>query len=209
MTTRPKPKTGGYTCIVADPPWEPRDKLPGKTRGAVRQYEVMNTAALCGLADVGACGGLRIMREAVADDAILFLWRLASMQQDALDVAFHWGFRVTSEIVWNKLTKNGKVWFGMGRTVRAAHETCLVCVRGRSSRVIRNNGVRSTFEAPVVVDDEARYIHSGKPPEFFTQVVEPLVGDVRRIELFARTRRPGWDAIGNQLPALAGTTGAA
>lgn len=193
-----------YVCIVADPPWAPRDKLPGPTRGAAKQYPVMSTPEIWGLADVNVAGELRIYREPVAKDAILFLWRLASMQADALAVATSWGFDVKSEVVWQKLTKNGLPWFGMGRTVRASHETCLVAVRGRASKVIRAKNIRSTFSAPVPVDDEGHYIHSAKPDAFFDDVAMPLVGDVPRLEIFARTRRPGWDAIGNQLPPIEG-----
>lgn len=193
-----------YSCIVADPPWAPKDKLPGPTRGAAKQYPVMTTPAICGLAD--ASDGLRIYRESIADDAILFLWRLASMQQDALDVAKAWGFRVVSEVVWQKLTKNGLHHFGMGRTVRASHETALVCVRGRASRVVRAKNIRSTFAAPMPVDAAGRVVHSAKPDAFFEQIVEPMAGC--GLELFARRRRAGWASIGNQLPDLgAGTAG--
>lgn len=41
--------------------------------------------------------------------------------------------------------------------------------------------------------------HSAKPPETRDRIVR-LMGDVRRVELFARERTPGWDAWGNQLP---------
>jgi N6-adenosine-specific RNA methylase IME4 len=39
---------------------------------------------------------------ALADDAILFNWRLASMPFDGLDVCRAWGFEPVSEIVWIK-----------------------------------------------------------------------------------------------------------
>lgn len=182
-----------YSVVVADPPWAPRDKLPGKTRGSARQYDVMQTCDI----------ELFLLERSisVADNAILFLWRLASMQREALDVAQAWGFDVKSEIVWQKLTSNGLPHFGMGRTVRASHETCLVAVRGRASMVIANHGIRSTFSAPMPVDRRGRVIHSAKPREFF-ELIEQLIGPtcVPRLELFARVRRDGWDAIGNQLP---------
>lgn len=179
-----------YRLIVADPPWAPRDKLPGPTRGAARQYPVMSTADLCGY--------LASTSVAIADDAVLLLWRLASMQPDALELAKAWGFRVCSEVVWAKITKTGKPWFGMGRTVRAAHETCLVCVRGRASRVVQARNVRSVFSAPVPVGVGGKYVHSAKPDAFFELVAEPLVAGPR-LELFARRRRAGWDQLGNQL----------
>lgn len=180
-----------YSIIVADPPWAPRDKLPGKTRGAAKQYSVMRTSdIMCFLVD---------HKISIADDAILFLWRIASMQRDALDVAEAWGFDVKSEAVWRKLTKTGRPHFGMGRYVRNGHETCLIAGRGRSAALIADHSIRSVFEAPIPTDADGRYIHSTKPEVFWTDIVEPLTTG-RGIELFARTRRLGWDAIGDELP---------
>src|SRR5678815_2358755 len=102
-----------------------------------------------------------------------------------------------------KRTKLDKAWFGMGRTVRNAHETAMICARGRSSRIVRSRAIRSVFEAPVPVAFGA-YVHSAKPDEFFSDVVHPLIGGPVDggpcLELFARKRRAGWDQIGNQLP---------
>lgn len=207
---------------MADPPWAPRDKLPGNTRGAARNYRVMSTPEICSF--------LEAQQIQVADVAILFLWRLSSMQRDALDVASAWGFRDVSEVIWNKLTKTGKPWFGMGRTLRGSHETALVCIRGSADKVVISHSIRTGFPAVVptyrpghrdigrvllneegepVLDKHGEpkaievgdYIHSAKPPEFFTDIVEPLVGTAGpNLELFARERRPGWDAVGDSLP---------
>lgn len=180
--------------IVADPPWAPRDKLPGKGRGAAKQYPVMSTSQICGYLPM-----LELQDEVrIAEDALLVLWRLASMQMDALDVARAWGFRQLSELVWSKLTAKGKQHFGMGRTVRSSHETALLCVRGRASRVIKSHSVRSVFAAPVPSED-GRPIHSAKPDEVFA-IAEELAGGPG-LELFARKRRDGWQQIGNQLGA--------
>ena len=40
--------------------------------------------------------------------------------------------------------------------------------------------------------------HSKKPAEARKRIVE-LLGDLPRIELFARQRSPGWDAWGNEV----------
>ncbi|HET9893142.1 MAG TPA: MT-A70 family methyltransferase [Mycobacterium sp.] len=186
-----------YSVIAADCPWAPKDKLPGAKRGAARNYNVLPVDKLCSF--------LVDNRIQVAADAILFLWRLSSMQQEALDVARSWGFVVKSEVVWQKLTPTGLHHFGMGRTVRASHETCLICVRGRGGKLVRNHGIRSTFAAPTPTEPNGRARHSAKPPEFFSAVVEPMLGlprdEVACVEIFARSRRIGWDAVGDQLPA--------
>lgn len=193
-------------CLCADPPWKFGDKLPGK-RGAEHRYPVLSLDEI-----------RRFPLPPIADDAILFLWRVGSMQQEALDVVKAWRFELKSEIVWNKLTKNGLPWFGMGRTVRGAHETCLIAWRGRPR--ILDKGIRSTFEAPVptipagypdigkvigtskagkpIVRREGDYIHSAKPEIFYTDIVPRLVAGPYA-EIFSRRTRAGWQVIGNEV----------
>lgn len=176
-----------FCVLVADPAWKLSDKLPGRSRGAEKNYRCLAVEKI-----------VRFDLPPIADRAVLFLWRLASMPQEALDVVRFWGFKPKSEIVWRKLTKTGKPWIGMGRTVRSAHETCIVATRGRFK--VANRSVRSVFEAKVPVDEHGKYIHSAKPAEFF-ELVHRLVGEqYPRMELFARQRRAGWAAIGDELP---------
>ena len=174
-----------FRLVMADPPWLFDDKLPGSTRGVSKQYSCMTQEDL-----------LAFELPPVVDDAMLLLWRVASMQQEALDVAREWGFTVKSEIVWQKLTKHGKLWFGMGRYTRASHEVCLVCTRGRFK--VADRSVRSWFAAPVPVDGDGHYIHSAKPPEIYS-IAERLAGGGPYLELFARQRREGWVQLGDEL----------
>lgn len=172
--------------FVADPPWKFGDQLPGKGRGAGRHYATMTVDELSTMT----------MPWEAAKDAVLFLWRVSSMQQEALDVMGAWGFKLKTEIVWEKLTKNGKPWFGMGRIVRASHETCLIGVRGKPKVLVKN--VRSRFSAKVPVGADGKYIHSAKPEEF-AGIVESLYAGPY-VELFARRYRAGWACFGDQLP---------
>jgi N6-adenosine-specific RNA methylase IME4 len=167
-----------FRVLVADPPWKFGDKLPGKSRGAAKNYDVMTTREICQLA-----------LPPLADDAYLLLWRVSSMVEEAYEVVRMWGFVPKSEIVWEKVTAHGKPWFGMGRHVRAAHETAILAVRGRPRPVSRS--VRSRFAAVVGA-------HSGKP-EVFYELVEKLAQGPY-CELFARRQRAGWTCLGNQMP---------
>lgn len=166
-----------FQTIVADPPWQFGDKLPGANRGAGKNYSTLNVAELHGFLE-----GLDL-----ASDCRLFLWRVASMQQEALDVMKAWGFTLKTEIVWQKLTSSGLPWFGMGRTVRASHETCLVGVRGKPP--VLNRSTRSVFSAPYTG-------HSRKPETFFDLVETLSPGPY--VELFARRQRPGWVCLGDE-----------
>lgn len=164
--------------LTADPPWGLRDNLPGNGRGARKHYVCMSTADLC-----------RFELPPLADDCVLFMWRLSSMPDEALQVCRAWGFRPHSEMIWRKTTVNGKEHFGMGRLVRGAHEPCLICVRGKPK--VRSKRIRSIFSAPV-----GR--HSEKPGLFYTLVEEMFAGPYA--ELFARRHREGWTCFGNELP---------
>lgn len=196
-------ETTRYSVVVADPGWPFKDKLPGKGRGAAKNYL---TTAIQSIIDIKGsdehgdylemCG----RRAYLADDCILVLWRVSSMVEEAYQVARGWSFDPTKgEIVWNKLTKKGKEWFGMGRIVRGAHETAIIATRGKSARVISNKNVRSTFEAkvPYYADGKKEYLHSAKPTGFH-DIIEKLAKGPY-LELFARRHHPGWMCLGNQV----------
>lgn len=169
-----------FAVLCADPPWSFSDRLPGPKRGAAKHYPTLPLHEIA-----------RFPHPPLARDAVLFLWRVATMQEEALFVMRAWGFKPYTEIVWEKLTRKNKLaHFGMGRIVRGSHETCLVGVRGRPQRLVKN--IRSRFAAPIGED------HSAKPEEFYRLIVEPLYAGPY-CELFARRRRTGWTTYGNEL----------
>lgn len=189
-----------FRVVVADPPWLFGDKLPGKLRGASQNYVCMPSADIGKLATRTHKNGvklLHLMGQPIADDAILFLWRVAAIQQAGLDVATAWGFTVKTELVWLKKTVNGRRFFGMGRTLRAEHEICLVATRGRPE--LKNHSTRTTFVTDLDVEGLSAEVgrHSEKPSKFF-DIIESLV-DGPYLELFARRHRPGWTCIGDEL----------
>ena len=80
----------------------------------------------------------------------------------------------------------------MGNYTRANTEDCLFAIKGKPVR--QSAAVRQFIEAPVRE-------HSRKPDEGRDRLVD-LMGDVPRIELFARTAAPGWDTWGNEVGKL-------
>lgn len=179
-----------FRVVVADPAWSFDDALPGEGRGAEKHYDVMGNAAI-----------ERLVLPPLADDCYLFLWRVSAMVEEAYRVTRAWGFVPKAEIVWRKTTRTGKRHFGMGRTVRMEHESCIIATRGRPKVVDRST--RSVFDAPEpeessVLVAEASRVHSQKPAEFYALVERLCPGPY--VELFARQTRPGWTTIGNQVP---------
>lgn len=161
--------------IVADPPWRFGDNLPGPTRGAARNYPTMTPQEIIEYM-IPYCQGPNVR---------LFLWRVASMVEEAYQIVRALGLVPKTEIVWLKRTPAGKEWFGMGRTVRASHEVCIIAQRGQPG--VLSHSIRSTFAAPVVR-------HSQKPEAFFDLVEQLSPGPY--VELFPRDHaRPGWARI--------------
>ena len=102
-----------YSIIYADPPWQFNNKKTGGSTksGAASQYRVTSIEDLKRL-DVASIA---------ADDAILIMWYVGAMPQEALDLVKSWGFTLKNMngFVWNKLTKNHKP-FLMQVVVRSA-----------------------------------------------------------------------------------------
>lgn len=127
--------------------------------------------------------------------AVCLLWATFPNIREALRVMEAWGFEYrTAAFVWiKKNRKNGGNFWGMGAYTRANAEVCLLgTTPGTKARqVVKSHGVQQVIEAPVER-------HSRKPAEVRERIVR-LLGDVPRIELFARERVPGWDAWGNEV----------
>lgn len=191
-----------FGVVCADPPWPFGDKLPGASRGAVKNYDLLSVDDIvAGNFEGGAIitGGVTsrgFSANMIDDDAYLFLWRVSAMVEEAYSVVRAWGFVPKSEVVWRKQTVNGKRHFGMGRHVRMEHEVCIVATRGKPKPLNRN--VRSVFDAPAPSSANGRAIHSAKPDAFYTEVVERMSAGPFA-ELFARRRRPGWTCLGNEV----------
>lgn len=168
--------------LVADPAWKFGDSLPGGSRGAAKNYACMSAADICAMRPLFA----------EAPNSVLFLWRVSAMVEEAYRVVRAWGYVPKSEPVWEKLTTGGKAHFGMGRYVRASHESCIIAVRGRAFPEVRN--IRSRFAAPVGV-------HSQKPDAFY-ELVENMYPSAIKGEMFARRVRAGWEQHGLELGLL-------
>lgn len=126
-----------------------------------------------------------------AVDCALFLWITFPCLYEALDVLEAWGFTYkTVAFVWVKQNRqsDGLFW-GMGYWTRANAELCILATRGRPRR--KSAGVHQIILSHVEQ-------HSKKPDAARDKIVA-LMGDLPRIELFARQKTPGWDVWGNEI----------
>lgn len=168
-----------FNILYADPPWKyERNKVQG---AAERHYSTMSIEQLCAL-DV----------EKITDEnCTLFLWSTFPFLPEALRLIKAWGFTYkTTAFVWLKQNRKNKNWFfGLGFWTRGNAEICLLATKGKPKR--KSAKVSQLIISPI---DK----HSKKPDIVREKIVE-LMGDLPRIELFARQTTPGWEVFGNEV----------
>ena len=129
--------------------------------------------------------------EIAEKDCALFLWVTIPCLLEGLSVLQAWGFQYkTIAFVWIKQNKKAdSLFWGMGYWTRSNAEFCILATRGSPKR--QSAGVHQVIVSHI---EE----HSKKPQEARERIVQ-LMGDVPRIELFARQKTPGWDVWGNEV----------
>lgn len=182
MFNLPKNK---YNIIYADPPWKPTKSGTGirGTADLKKRYKgVMTVDEICNMPISDICH----------DQCILFLWATFPQLEGALQTISAWGFEYYGlGFNWIKLNKKSNTPFwGMGYYTRQNSEICLIGVKKeRFKPLVRN--VHSVVMTPI---EE----HSRKPDIIKKHIVD-IIGDLPRIELFARQKTPGWDVWGNEV----------
>ena len=185
-----------YRCIVADPPWTP--ELGGTWGARVDKGRPQRFYKTMALADIKA------LTVPAAPKCHLYLWCLSQHVDWGYEVARAWGFEPVVLMTWKKPglgvgrfrcntehfliarkgSRHGQPFGAGGRVSQATEGTCFDWAE-------EFGDVEALHEWP-------RSRHSEKPAEFFALVERLSVGP--RLELFARTRREGWDGWGDEYP---------
>jgi len=172
-----------YNIIYADPPWS--YKVWGlKNAGngnATKHYDVLHVEHIKALN----------VSDLAEKNCILFLWVTFPQLAEGLEVIKSWGFKYkTVAFTWVKRNKKSNSWFfGLGHYTRANAEVCLLATKGTIER--QSASVHQIIDTPIER-------HSKKPDVARDKIVE-LMGDLPRIELFARETAKGWDSWGKEL----------
>ena len=178
-----------YQTILADPPWayEMRS-AKGYAKSPEAHYTTMPLDEIAALP----------VADLAAPDCYLFMWSTWPHLTDALYVMDMWGFRYITGGSWTKRTRNWNVAMGTGYVLRSASEPFLVGKIGRPRPQSRS--VRNVVIAPEAIPDSIEAVrreHSRKPAQM-RELIERLVPDAPRCELFAREPWLGADVWGNQ-----------
>lgn len=172
-----------YQVIYADPPWSYRNKKTGghsdgagPCSGAEQKYNTMELSEICNLP----------VKEISDKNCCLFLWATTPLLPEGFKVMEAWGFEYKTSIYWRKIMS-----LGMGFWFRGQVEVCLFGIKGKIPAF--------HCQKPNFIQSRVRE-HSQKPNELLG-LINPHIENLNpKIELFARERREGWDAWGNQLP---------
>jgi len=160
-----------YRVIYADPPWPYWNSMPPGSTEPKDYYPVMP------LADIFAMP----IRDICEPNSVLFLWVTAPILEESFQVINAWGFSYKAFFVWDKVKHN------MGHYNSVRHEVLLIATRGSGMP-----------EVPKLYDSvvtQERGAHSEKP-EIFYEIIETLYPSGKKLEMFARKERNGWDAYG-------------
>lgn len=169
--------TNGYDLIVVDPPWVVkkirRRQRPNQMEMDYKMMSVMDIAALP-------------INQLASENSWCFLWTTQKYLWSSKKILMGWGFNHLLTMVWEKTygRSAGMPLYGF----RWNAEFVLVGMRGKKTTFPKDKKlIPAVFQAENIR-------HSEKPQKFY-DLVAPL-GD-KRIDVFARKQKDGWDSIGD------------
>jgi N6-adenosine-specific RNA methylase IME4 len=180
-----------YDVILADPPWSYYGQQ-GKWGAAAKFYATAPDEAIVQLP----------IADLLSDRGVLFLWATSPRLDVAMACLAAWKLHFRGvAFVWVKARKDGGPIGAQGvrpSIVKPTVEYVLAASRVAKGRPlpVADEGVANVILAP-------KRAHSQKP-EAVREAIERLYPHASRLELFARSERPGWDAWGNEVGKFAG-----
>ena len=172
-----------YRTIYADPPWQ----FTNRTGKMAPEHKRLNRYSTMKLEDIK-----QLPVNEVADTKChLYLWVPNALLPQGLEVMKAWGFEYKTNLVWEKVRKDGfPDGRGVGFYFRNTTELLLFGITGG------NNRTEQAGRSQVNLIRSIKREHSRKPDEFVTLIENCSTGPY--LELFARGDRAGWDMWGNQ-----------
>ncbi|MBQ8693155.1 MAG: hypothetical protein IJ520_08430 [Synergistaceae bacterium] len=176
--------TKRYDLIVADPPWQQarggKKAVRENSSGKPLDYPV------CSLEEIR--GHLKAADALMEKNAVMFLWTIDKYLFDAEMLAKSFGYKLHARMIWNKV--NG---IPAAFTIRFGHEYMLYLYRGKLIPVAKaeRGKIHSVFTEQVKR-------HSQKP-EIAFEIIDRLYPSLRKLELYARSQRTGYDCWGNEI----------
>lgn len=172
-----------FGTILADPPWQ----FLNRTGKVAPEHKRLNRYSTMSHEEIIALP----VAQLAADPSHLYLWVPNALLKEGLEVMDAWGFNYKSNIVWQKVRKDGEPdGRGVGFYFRNTTEILLFGTRGKNARTLQPG------RSQVNVIKSRKREHSRKPDEQYDLIESCSWGPY--LELFARGPKKGWSVWGNQ-----------
>lgn len=173
-----------YDLLLADPPWQQtrgeKRKVRPNSSGKPLDYETQPLDVIQ--------NHLFTAKSITTENSVLFLWAIDKYLPEAEQIAHMLGYKLHARLIWDKVTGIPAAF-----TVRYGHEYLLYLYRGKLLPIAKNE--RGKIHT---VFTERVKRHSQKP-ELAYEIIERLYPNARKLELYARNTREGWDCWGNEV----------
>lgn len=174
-----------YEIIYSDPPW-PQTKGNKRdcraNQGRLLDYQTMLLSEIEKL-------HLHFLTGNATEKHNVFMWTIDKFLHETEAMMKRLGYSVHARFIWDK--QNG---IAPAFTVRFSHEYLLWFYK-KSKMLMPSKEQRGKYST---VLREASTVHSVKPQAAY-EMLENMFPDSRKIELFARKQRDGWDCWGNEI----------
>ena len=173
-----------YGLIYADPPWKQskggKKSVRENSSGKPLDYPT------CSLDEIKE--HLRLATESTIENSILFLWTIDKYLFEAQQIAESLGYKLHARMIWDKVTRIPAAF-----TVRYGHEYLLYMYKGKLTPVAKDERgkIHTVFRERVTK-------HS-KKPDIAYEIIERLYPNLKKLEMYARETRDGWDSFGNEV----------
>jgi len=182
-----------FGTIMADPPWQ----FQNRTGKMAPEHKRLNRYSTMTLDDICSMP----VADLADDPAHLYLWVPNALLPEGLMVMKSWGFNYKSNIIWQKIRKDGGPdGRGVGFYFRNVTEILLFGVRGKNARTLAPGRSQVNYIGAHEPDGDIiktrKREHSRKPDEQYDVIERCSFGPF--LELFARGERKNWVVWGNQ-----------
>ena len=172
-----------FKTILADPPWQ----FQNRTGKMAPEHKRLNRYSTLELEEIKTMP----VSEVTDTPCHLYLWVPNALLPEGLEVMKAWGFHYKSNIVWEKIRKDGEPdGRGVGFYFRNVTELVLFGIKGDNARTLPPG------RSQVNLIRAQKREHSRKPDEIFYIIEQCSNGPF--LELFARGTRENWTLWGNE-----------
>jgi len=181
LDIEPLPRiAGGYSTVLADPPW----RFNNRTGKVAPEHRRLGRYATMSLEEIMALS----VADISSSNSHLYLWVPNALLLEGIEVLQSWGYRYVSNIVWAKRRKDGGPdGRGVGFYFRNVTELLLFGVKGHLRTL-------APARSQVNMIETRKREHSRKPDEQYQLIESCSPGPY--LELFARYPHPHWDCWG-------------